>query len=801
MALARTTPLFGYFAAKFMETDVYKKAKDRMAESISGVFKTVGSSIANIFRGKEKAHSDAVPKMQRGGYVEKGGMVEVHPAEVVVPIEKILSRIDDSISVGREIAEITQKTQIRSLAKMSKFVEVDSNKEPVGMTKGFFRALREVQTQYEEPSNIRMLRAVLSIQDTLGATIGTWEQVWTKMLVEHPTFRQIAFGMKSIGDAFGVGFRVMGMFFKRRGSYQSHLSKSKNPFEQLGQNLGSLYTGTMWRLDNIWNVSKINAQANRDVATFITGNKYPAIEGIDKGWWSFFGWARSGIRLISKPFEFLANKSKFSKWLNTDISGPVISFTEKIADKLFTHRAKLKQLRGGEYGTESGVGIVEAVLTEFARNQRSGKNPPLQISYTPELQDQWEEAAESMKETKEGVWESADELDKANKREKRKGIMGFFSMIGGGIGNLFSGAGGFIKNLLGLGKGGWLMTSIAALFGKGGLIATALMTTLGSAWFWGPIGAGLAGAGIGTAINKLIIKPYITDPWFKRVDEANKKAHQEGNARNKKLVSDARGQTATGAETYQARVAAKTGTMVGAQQTLIGQSLDSGAISNAQRKYIEQNKEAYSKYDLDEIEKARTRWKHSIGYLAYYRWKSQSGDPNKFGMEKEASFLKYLKNVGTPMTAAQMESKVKEHEKSIYQSGGIGSDVSYFVRKYGPKAKDWVAEKGKWAITKSGQIVDKATGKIMDAKDVAKMQAGDLMASAQLLKQEMKTRGMEGLEGLKDMGEKVSSQLNSVQNVINQQATNITRVYNSGLDKAGDMYDDMKQRVVTGNFH
>ena len=167
--------------------------------------------------------------MQRGGYIEKGGMIEVHPAEVVMPIEKILQRIDDSISVGREIAEITSKTQMRSLAKMSTFVSAERDKEPVGMVKGFLRAMREVQTQYEEPSNVRLLRAVLSIQDQMGAQIGTWQQIWTKMLVEHPTFRQIAFAMKTVKDLLGTPFKIMGALFKQRGGYLSHLSRSKNP--------------------------------------------------------------------------------------------------------------------------------------------------------------------------------------------------------------------------------------------------------------------------------------------------------------------------------------------------------------------------------------------------------------------------------------------------------------------------------------------------------------------------------------------------------------------------------------------
>jgi hypothetical protein len=796
MALSRTTPLFGYFAAKFMETDVYKKAKDRMAQSISGVFKSVGSSIANIFRGKEKAADEAVPKMQRGGYVEKGGMVEVHPAEVIMPIEKVLERIDDTISVAREMAEIAEKTQIRSLAKMSYFVEAEREKEPVGMVKGFFRALREVHSQYEEPSNVRMLRAVLAIQDTLGATIGTWEQVWTKLLVEHPFFRQAMFTLKTLGGIMSLPLKVAGVFFRRRGSYRAHLSKEANPFTRMSDDIASLYTGTMWRLDNIWNVAKINAQANRDVATFLTGNKYPAIEGIGMGFWSFFGWARSGLRLIAKPFEFLANKSKFTKWLTTDISSPVVSLAETIADKIFTHRARLKTLYGGEYATESGVGIVEAILTEFTKGQQRGTYNPLQITYTPELQEQWEEAAEAMVQTKEGVWESADELNKHNNRERRRGLLGFFGMIGGGIWDIAKMAGGFLGNLFG--PSGAIGSALIKLFGAGGPIQMALA----SPKFWGPVGAAIGGYAIGTWINKNIIEPHITGPWFKKMDDLNKEASKRSSQLASDLIKAARGETATGAEAYQARIAAKAGATVSSQQSsLIGTHLASPAIIQAQRDFIKENAAAYSKYSPEEIEKARTRWHHSLGYTALYRWASQGVNPEEFGRKKEASFLKYLQKVGTPSSPEELAKAISEHEAAIYRAGGVGSDVSYFVRKYGEKAKDWVAEKGKFALNKAGQLVDKASGKIIEAKDLAKMQTSDLLASAQLLKQELKERGIEGLEGMKEMGDKVASQLNQVQTVINQQATNITRVYNSGLNKASDLYDEMKQRVVTGNFH
>jgi len=58
MALSRATPLFGYFAAKFMETDVFQEAgrriKERIGDSVSEGLSKAGHSVAGIFKkGKE----------------------------------------------------------------------------------------------------------------------------------------------------------------------------------------------------------------------------------------------------------------------------------------------------------------------------------------------------------------------------------------------------------------------------------------------------------------------------------------------------------------------------------------------------------------------------------------------------------------------------------------------------------------------------------------------------------------------------------------------------------------------------
>ena len=196
MALSRTTPLFGYFAAKFMETDVFKSAAAKLREGFGNVLGSVATKFKEGFGGiidkvrkrkgkitktddissiNEKNLTDEpIPKMQHGGYVSKGGLAQLHPAEVVMPIEKVLSNVDNRLSVFENMINIYRKEQIKSIANMQTFVADQGKKQKVGLIRGFIRAWGEVNTQYLEPDSKRQLRALLAIQDALGAQIGTW---------------------------------------------------------------------------------------------------------------------------------------------------------------------------------------------------------------------------------------------------------------------------------------------------------------------------------------------------------------------------------------------------------------------------------------------------------------------------------------------------------------------------------------------------------------------------------------------------------------------------------------------------
>jgi len=769
MALSRTTPLFGYFAAKFMETDVFKKAKERMSESIANTFRGIGSSISNIFKGgkdAKEAVKEKVPKMQKGGYIEKGGMIEVHPAEVVMPIEKLLARIDDSISIGKEIAQITSKTQMQSLAKMSKFVSAERDKEPVGMVKGFLRAMREVQSQYQEPANIRMLRAVLSIQDTLGATIGTWEQVWTKLLVEHPTFRQITFAMKTMGSIFSSPFKFVWQIFKRRGGYRGHLSRSSNPFQALNENIGLLYTGSMWRLDNVAKFTKISAEAARDLSSFVTGKQYPSVEGIGSGAWSLFRLARSGISLISKPLHFLASKSKFTKWMTASLETPF----ENIFYKIFRHNREMKELYGDVYG-----GTKKAA----------------------------EKAIANRKDTAEGIKDIAKITRRKWAWEKiqasRKGLKSIFSWIW----KMLVGGGGFLKSILGFGAGGMLGKGVASLFAKGGAIALGVSSLFakGGAITLGIATALGAGAAIGTILDKYFFAPA-RKKMFAEIDILTAQIRKKNDIENQKVIGGIA--SSSGMKQYSDYLQLRLMTGISSMAGTRGGGMSSKdrehklgragtyaprLIKESQQNYMLSNLSEYLKYDPEVVEIMRSMWQSQAPAFGFY---SRTTDKNiqEYAIKREKSFLSYLNQYATPMTDAERQVIFKKH-----------ANVREKITQFTSDTKDWIAEKGKYAITKAGQIVEKASGKIIKSKDLAKMQASELLTTSKLLTQEMKKRGIEEIEGLKGLGDQLQQNLSQVTNVINNQTTQVTRVFNSGAEKAGTMLDEMSQRIVTGNFH
>jgi len=121
MALSQSSPIFGYFAAKFVETDIFQNAVERMKEHIGKSLSSIGYYLRfgwEKFKSKigikPKRNNDEgddffdspskasyrvknIPKLKKGGLISKSGIVYVHAGEVVSPVDKVLGNSKYSI--------------------------------------------------------------------------------------------------------------------------------------------------------------------------------------------------------------------------------------------------------------------------------------------------------------------------------------------------------------------------------------------------------------------------------------------------------------------------------------------------------------------------------------------------------------------------------------------------------------------------------------------------------------------------------------------------------------------------------
>ena len=87
MSLAKATPLFGYFAAKFMETDVFRGAISKIRQGVGGAMlaglKGAGSAISGLFRGKSTGEKIAGRERELGALTSEVSALKKELQEIV----------------------------------------------------------------------------------------------------------------------------------------------------------------------------------------------------------------------------------------------------------------------------------------------------------------------------------------------------------------------------------------------------------------------------------------------------------------------------------------------------------------------------------------------------------------------------------------------------------------------------------------------------------------------------------------------------------------------------------------------
>jgi hypothetical protein len=241
MTLAKSSPIFGYFAAKFMETDIFRKAKENIQKSLSSAFSIVGMKIREWFTlGKEKfrdittrkdkgarSGNEKIPAMASGGYVKKEGLAKIHAAEVVVPFEKF-KEVFDPI-----------------------------NKNLMEMNKNFIPMLNNMRGMKN-----KVVHELQLLRFTMGGLTSEIVPKFQKFMMGIPIFN-IPYRAFRWFDSISTG--LLKFFFKPRGGYYSHVPKRGNTFERSAELLAMIYTETQPKLDDI-------VQLLKNIATHMGAN-------------------------------------------------------------------------------------------------------------------------------------------------------------------------------------------------------------------------------------------------------------------------------------------------------------------------------------------------------------------------------------------------------------------------------------------------------------------------------------------------------------------------------------------------
>jgi len=213
MAIAKSSPILGYFTSKFFETTIFKRMAEKTRQKFQDIFSGVGDKFKIMFsrmidgfknffhigkRGRERgeeARFKRVPAMQSGGYVEKGGLAKLHAAEVVVPVEKFLKTIKESFTLAKE-------------------------------------------------DNKRIIEELRLLRYGLLGFMGEFQTRLVKTFMDFPLVRKLA-------GFFRLVHRIGKFFTYARGKYRRMLPTTGNPLGIISGTLGLIFTQGMYKLDVI----------------------------------------------------------------------------------------------------------------------------------------------------------------------------------------------------------------------------------------------------------------------------------------------------------------------------------------------------------------------------------------------------------------------------------------------------------------------------------------------------------------------------------------------------------------------
>ena len=302
--IGRTVP--GNLATLSPQTKALVESNKEPIKKIKKIKKTKPATAVPL--AKKLPKKPEIPHMQTGGYVERGGLANVHPAEVVAPIEDVLKRIDASAkaehSIFSGIKKLLHVSELR-LGNMEGYVTQSTQVQSKGLIRAFTDASVNVHTRYQRPTDIRQLDALEKIRYALGAEISKSKEIFQEVLFSNKFLRRSVYVFRMLNTTIGAPFRGAYGLLKSRGGYRGHLPTGKNMFGNMVKILGMIYVNTAVGIDNINNYLKSSNKVLKDLTGSLTGKTYEDIKEIqdkDKRW-SIAGRTVKGMSYIASKFK------------------------------------------------------------------------------------------------------------------------------------------------------------------------------------------------------------------------------------------------------------------------------------------------------------------------------------------------------------------------------------------------------------------------------------------------------------------------------------------------------------------
>jgi uncharacterized protein with PIN domain len=261
MSLAKATPLLGYFAAKAVETEAFQNMSSKIGEKISGFGKAAFDKIRGK-KGEGEFNEDMIPKMQRGGLVKKKGIVEVHAAEIVTPVDKILNKIKHAKTEDNTYKlNVTLNTMTNTVGRMEHYIE-DSEKQKQNIISTFIDELRHgEEREQNKPWEEKLLKTLDELKVGMLGTASRFEIAFRRTLLKHPTFRALMMLNDIMKKAIVSPFKVL---FGLRGGFLSDVknaTRTSNIYQQQVNLLALIYTNGMKYLRDIAKFTQVTAES------------------------------------------------------------------------------------------------------------------------------------------------------------------------------------------------------------------------------------------------------------------------------------------------------------------------------------------------------------------------------------------------------------------------------------------------------------------------------------------------------------------------------------------------------------